>query len=78
MAVPFAGLPFSFTELLGFLSLSGVLIKNGIVPAEEIGAWKGEEGPLHSDAAVGRHQPFAAWPNFRLEVLQKPRSIRLF
>lgn len=30
------GLPFSFTALLGLLSLSGMLIKNGIVLVEEI------------------------------------------
>jgi multidrug efflux pump subunit AcrB len=30
------GLPFTFTALLGFLSLSGMLIKNGIVLVEEI------------------------------------------
>jgi multidrug efflux pump subunit AcrB len=32
----FTGLPFSFTALLGLLSLSGMLIKNGIVLVEEI------------------------------------------
>lgn len=32
------GLPFSFTALLGLLSLSGMLIKNGIVLVEEIDA----------------------------------------
>ncbi len=31
-----AGLPFTFTALLGLLSLSGMLIKNGIVLVEEI------------------------------------------
>jgi multidrug efflux pump subunit AcrB len=31
-----AGLPFSFTALLGLLSLSGMLLKNGIVLVEEI------------------------------------------
>ncbi len=30
------GLPFTFTALLGLLSLSGMLIKNEIVPVEEI------------------------------------------
>lgn len=30
------GLPFSFTALLGLLSLTGMLIKNGIVLVEEI------------------------------------------
>ncbi|MEM9779017.1 MAG: efflux RND transporter permease subunit, partial [Pseudomonadota bacterium] len=32
----FTGLPFTFTALLGLLSLSGMLIKNGIVLVEEI------------------------------------------
>lgn len=31
-----SGLPFTFTALLGLLSLSGMLIKNGIVLVEEI------------------------------------------
>ena len=48
----FTGLPFSFTALLGLLSLSGMLIKNGIVLVEEIDAQKDEEGLLQSDAVV--------------------------
>ena len=46
------GLPFSFTALLGLLSLSGMLIKNAIVLVEEIDAQKDEEGLLQSDAVV--------------------------
>lgn len=34
----FTGLPFSFTALLGLLSLSGMLMKNGIVLVDEIDA----------------------------------------
>ncbi|WP_068113722.1 efflux RND transporter permease subunit [Tropicimonas marinistellae] len=36
------GLPFSFTALLGLLSLSGMLIKNGIVLVEEIDLLRSE------------------------------------
>jgi len=39
-------LPFTFTALLGLLSLSGMLIKNGIVLVEEIDLVKAEGGPL--------------------------------
>ncbi|MGR3502530.1 efflux RND transporter permease subunit [Pseudaestuariivita sp.] len=39
-----SGLPFSFTALLGLLSLSGMLIKNGIVLVEEIDIVR-EESP---------------------------------
>lgn len=46
----FAELPFSFTALLGLLSLSGMLIKNAIVLVEEIDAQK-EDRP-QSDAIV--------------------------
>lgn len=45
------GLPFTFTALLGLLSLSGMLIKNGIVLVEEIDLVKAEGGPLR-DAIV--------------------------
>ncbi len=48
----FTGLPFSFTALLGLLSLSGMLIKNGIVLVEEIDIQKDEAGLLQSDAVV--------------------------
>jgi multidrug efflux pump subunit AcrB len=48
----FTGLPFSFTALLGLLSLKGMLIKNGIVLIEEIDAQKDEHGKLQSDAIV--------------------------
>lgn len=46
----FSGLAFSFTALLGLLSLSGMLIKNAIVLVEEIDAQK-EEG-LPQDEAI--------------------------
>ena len=48
----FTDLPFSFTALLGLLSLKGMLIKNGIVLIEEIDAQKEEHGKLQSDAIV--------------------------
>ncbi len=40
------GLPFTFTALLGLLSLSGMLIKNGIVLVEEIDRVRREGKPL--------------------------------
>ena len=46
------GLPFSFTALLGLLSLSGMLIKNGIVLVEEIDLTRAEESDL--DSAIVR------------------------
>lgn len=46
------GLPFSFTALLGLLSLSGMLIKNAIVLVEEIDRLKAEEALPQSDAIV--------------------------
>ncbi|MBM7066750.1 efflux RND transporter permease subunit [Actibacterium sp. 188UL27-1] len=48
----FTGLPFSFTAMLGLLSLSGMLIKNAIVLVEEIDAQKEEEGLPQSEAVV--------------------------
>ncbi|SFE75729.1 efflux RND transporter permease subunit [Roseivivax sediminis] len=45
------GMPFSFTALLGLLSLSGMLIKNGIVLVEEIDIVRGEGGRME-DAIV--------------------------
>lgn len=45
------GLPFSFTALLGLLSLSGMLIKNGIVLVEEIDLIRAE-GVAFRDAIV--------------------------
>ncbi|MDT0684303.1 efflux RND transporter permease subunit [Roseicyclus sp. F158] len=45
------GMPFSFTALLGLLSLSGMLIKNGIVLVEEIDIVRGE-GVRMADAIV--------------------------
>ncbi|MEM8553030.1 MAG: efflux RND transporter permease subunit, partial [Pseudomonadota bacterium] len=47
----FTGLPFSFTALLGLLSLSGMLIKNAIVLVEEIDQQKAEGQP-QSEAIV--------------------------
>ncbi|SFA90802.1 Multidrug efflux pump subunit AcrB [Poseidonocella pacifica] len=46
-----SGLPFTFTALLGLLSLSGMLIKNGIVLVEEIDI-KRAEGLKFTDAVV--------------------------
>ena len=46
------GLPFSFTAMLGLLSLSGMLIKNAIVLVEEIDAQKSETGLPQSEAIV--------------------------
>lgn len=48
----FTNLPFSFTAMLGLLSLSGMLIKNAIVLVEEIDAQKAEEGLPQSDAII--------------------------
>jgi multidrug efflux pump subunit AcrB len=47
----FSGLAFSFTALLGLLSLSGMLIKNAIVLVEEIDVQK-ENGLNQHDAIV--------------------------
>ncbi|OEJ66817.1 efflux RND transporter permease subunit [Magnetovibrio blakemorei] len=53
--------PFSFTALLGFLSLSGMVLKNGIVLVEEIKRLNEEENAtMHdaiADAAVSRLRP---------------------
>ncbi len=55
------GLPFTFTALLGLLSLSGMLIKNGIVLVEEIDiVRRTEELPLRESivqASVSRLRP---------------------
>ena len=54
------GLPFTFTALLGLLSLSGMLIKNGIVLVEEIDLVKKEVSPLDDaivQACVSRLRP---------------------
>ncbi|WP_108125270.1 efflux RND transporter permease subunit [Saccharospirillum mangrovi] len=54
------GLPFSFTALLGLLSLSGMLIKNGIVLIEEIDLMRAEGLPLQQaivDASTSRLRP---------------------
>ncbi|MDO5582270.1 MAG: efflux RND transporter permease subunit [Planctomycetia bacterium] len=55
------GLPFSFMAILGFLGLSGMLIKNGIVLIEQIQYNRGPGGmdPYNAvvDAAVSRLRP---------------------
>lgn len=54
------GLPFTFTALLGLLSLSGMLIKNGIVLVEEIDIVKKDVSPLDDaiiQACVSRLRP---------------------
>lgn len=51
IALLLTGLPFTFTALLGLLSLSGMLIKNGIVLVEEIDLVRAEGLPL-TDAIV--------------------------
>lgn len=55
------GLPFSFMAILGFLGLSGMLIKNGIVLIEQIqyNRHSGEMTPYEAvvDAAVSRLRP---------------------
>jgi len=54
------GLPFSFTALLGLLSLSGMLIKNGIVLVEEIDLVRAEGVPLREaivTASTSRLRP---------------------
>lgn len=54
------GLPFTFTALLGLLSLSGMLIKNGIVLVEEIDIVRAEGGALRDSivaASVSRLRP---------------------
>ncbi len=56
----FTGLPFSFTALLGLLSLSGMLIKNAIVLVEEIDNQKAEGLTQHDaivTASVSRLRP---------------------
>ncbi len=54
------GLPFSFTALLGLLSLSGMLIKNGIVLVEEIDLVRADGVPLRKaviEASASRVRP---------------------
>lgn len=56
----FTGLPFSFTALLGLLSLSGMLIKNAIVLVEEIDAQKDSGRSQHESiviASISRLRP---------------------
>ena len=55
-----ADLPFTFTALLGLLSLSGMLIKNGIVLVEEIDLVRETGRPLREaivEASVSRLRP---------------------
>ena len=54
------GLPFTFTALLGLLSLSGMLIKNGIVLVEEIDLVRATGKPLQDsiiEASISRLRP---------------------
>ncbi len=54
------GLPFTFTALLGLLSLSGMLIKNGIVLVEEIDIVRAGGRPLREaiiEACTSRLRP---------------------
>ncbi|MEM9320173.1 MAG: efflux RND transporter permease subunit [Pseudomonadota bacterium] len=54
------GLPFTFTALLGLLSLSGMLIKNGIVLVEEIDIVRRDEPDLQKaivSASTARLRP---------------------
>jgi len=54
------GLPFTFTALLGLLSLSGMLIKNGIVLVEEIDIVRRDEPDLRKaivEASTARLRP---------------------
>ena len=56
------GQPFTFTALLGLLSLSGMLIKNGIVLVEEIDIVRREGSRLRDaivDASTSRLRPVA-------------------
>ena len=54
--------PFGFMALLGFLSLSGMLIKNAIVLIDEINIQRREDKPAIdavTDSAVSRLRPVA-------------------
>ncbi|MEX3314443.1 efflux RND transporter permease subunit [Sulfitobacter sp. PS-8MA] len=56
----FTGLPFTFTALLGFLSLSGMLMKNAIVLVEEIDQQRADGVPDYKavvDGSVSRLRP---------------------
>lgn len=48
-----SGLPFTFTALLGFLSLSGMLIKNAIVLVEEIDLRRASGDPDYDAVVAG-------------------------
>lgn len=53
------GIPFGFMALIGLLSLSGMLIRNGIVLVEEIEQQKQEKDQRQAiiDAATSRLRP---------------------
>ena len=53
------GIPFGFMALIGLLSLSGMLIRNGIVLVEEIGQQKKEKSQTEAIiyAATSRLRP---------------------
>jgi len=56
------GIPFGFMALLGFLSLSGMLVKNGIVLVDEIGQQIDSGKDRYSalvDASISRVRPVA-------------------
>jgi multidrug efflux pump subunit AcrB len=55
------GQPFGFMALLGFLSLSGMLIKNAVVLIDEINLQSGEKElmPAIVDSATSRLRPVA-------------------
>ncbi|WP_435099602.1 efflux RND transporter permease subunit [Arhodomonas sp. AD133] len=60
VALLVSGLPFGFMALLGFLSLSGMLIKNAIVLVDEIDLRIGDGHDRHAaivDASVSRFSP---------------------
>lgn len=53
-------IPFSFTALLGLISLSGMIVKNGIVLVEQIGIEQEKGSEIHQaiiDAGVSRMRP---------------------
>jgi multidrug efflux pump subunit AcrB len=52
LALLATGLPFTFTALLGLLSLSGMLLKNGIVMVEEIDLTRRADPQSELDDAI--------------------------
>lgn len=65
------GMPFTFTALLGLLSLSGMLIKNGIVLVEEIDIVRREQPNLALDQAI----VFASTSRLRPVILAAATTI---